>query len=105
MKTIEDLLEKEMARAREQFGPYHNAHELLGVLREEYLETEEAVRGNYLYKADGCYELLQVAAVALRYIREYGDPDKIALVQDCRWPGDDTDFLNDIVWRGGDNAN
>ena len=83
--TIADLtplLEKEMAFGRDKFGTYHNAHEHYAVLQEEVDEWWDAVKGNM---ADSCqYELLQVAAVALRYIIENGNAESIANVQRMR---------------------
>ncbi len=83
--TISDLtplLEKEMAFGRKEHGEYHSAHEHYAVLQEEVDEWWDAIKGNM---ADSCqYELLQVAAVALRYIIENGDAESIANVQRMR---------------------
>lgn len=62
------LVAKEMQWAYEKHGPYHNAHEQYAVMREEVDEWWDAVKGN---TADcELYELVQVAAVALRYVLE-----------------------------------
>jgi len=76
------LLENEISFGRDKYGPYHSAHEQYAVLQEEVDEWFDAIKGNM---ADCCqYELLQVAAVALRYILENGDVDSIANVQRMR---------------------
>lgn len=68
--------------AHAKYGDYHNAHEQYAVLQEEVDEWWDAVKGNM---ADCCqYELLQVAAVALRYIIENGDAESISNVQRMR---------------------
>lgn len=77
------LLSAEMDTAKAKYGPYHNSHEHYAVLQEEVDEWWDAVKGNM---ADYCqYELLQVAAVALRYIMENGDAESIAKVQRMRY--------------------
>jgi NTP pyrophosphatase (non-canonical NTP hydrolase) len=76
------LLDAEIAFGRDKYGPYHSAHEQYAVLQEEVDEWFDAIKGNM---ADCCqYELLQVAAVALRYILENGDKESIARVQAIR---------------------
>lgn len=60
----------ELTRARERFSPYASAHEGLAVIREEYLELEDAIfHGS---GADAYYEALQLAAVAVRYCVDIG---------------------------------
>ena len=82
LSDLSPLIEKEMAFGRKEYGPYHSAHEHYAVLKEEVEEWWDAVKGNM---ADSCqYELLQVAAVALRYIIENGDAESIANVQRMR---------------------
>jgi NTP pyrophosphatase (non-canonical NTP hydrolase) len=82
INDLSPLLEKEMDFGRDKFGAYHNAHEHYAVLQEEVDEWWDAIKGNM---ADSCqYELLQVAAVALRYIIENGDAESIANVQRMR---------------------
>ena len=65
---LNELIVKEMDYGRAKFGAYHNAHEHYAVLQEEVDEWWEAVKGNYADCA--MYELVQVAAVAIRYILE-----------------------------------
>ena len=81
------LLHAEIDKAEKKYGPFHNSHEHYAVLREEVDEWWDAVKGNM---ADCCqYELLQVAAVALRYILENGDAESISEVQRKRYEGRD----------------
>ena len=83
--TLSDLtpiLEKEMIWAHGKHGEYHNAHEQYAVMLEEVEEWWLSVKGNY---SDSCmYELVQVAAVALRYVMERGNIDRVAYVQQKR---------------------
>ena len=89
MTTLSDLIPlivTEMDTAKAKYGRYHNSHEHYAVLQEEVDEWWDAVKSNV---ADSCqYELLQIAAVALRYIIENGDIEKIALAQDDRYSRD-----------------
>ena len=84
MIEITKLIDKEMAYAYRRFGRFHNSHEHLGVLLEEFEEWKDEVKGNTSETSKGLYELIQVAAVALRYVIENGDIDKIALIQNRR---------------------
>jgi NTP pyrophosphatase (non-canonical NTP hydrolase) len=82
ISDIVPLLQKEMDAAELEYGYYHSAHEHYAVLQEEVDEWFDAIKKNI---ADSCqYELLQVAAVALRYIIENGDAEHIAEVQRMR---------------------
>ena len=82
LNELTELIEKEMTFGFIEYGPYHSAHEQYAVLKEEVEEWWDAIKGNM---ADSCqYELLQVAAVALRYIIENGDAESIANVQRMR---------------------
>lgn len=65
------LLQNEIAFGHALYGSYHNSHEHHSVLLEEVEEWWDAVKRN----TDGkeMYELIQVAAVALRYVMERGD--------------------------------
>jgi NTP pyrophosphatase (non-canonical NTP hydrolase) len=84
--TINDLLpllDKEMKTAYYKYGPYHNSHEQYAVLQEEVDEWFDAIKANI---SESCqYELLQIAAVALRFIIENGDAESIAEVQRLRY--------------------
>ncbi len=67
----EDVL-SEAARADAKFGQFHSSHEGLGVLREECVELEEAIRAN---NAAAIYaEAVQVAAVATRIAESLSCP-------------------------------
>jgi hypothetical protein len=68
LSDIIPLLQKEMDYADSKYGPYHNSHEHYAVLQEEVDEWWDAVKGNFSYCA--MYELIQVAAVALRFVIE-----------------------------------
>jgi len=82
LSDITALIQSEMDYGYSRFGRYHTAHEHYAVLQEEVDEWFDAIKGNM---ADSCqYELLQVAAVALRYIIENGDAESIANVQKMR---------------------
>lgn len=83
LSALIPLVTAEMDTASKKYGPFHNSHEHYAVLQEEVDEWWDAVKGNI---ADCCqYELLQVAAVALRYILENGDAESIANVQRMRY--------------------
>lgn len=77
------LLHYEMDTAEKKYGPFHNSHEHYAVLQEEVDEWWDAIKKNM---ADCCqYELLQISAVALRYILENGDAESIAEIQRMRY--------------------
>lgn len=83
LSSLIPLITAEMDAASNKYGPFHNSHEHYAVLQEEVDEWWDAVKGNM---ADCCqYELLQIAAVALRYILENGDAESIANVQRMRY--------------------
>lgn len=82
MNELIPLVTKEMQWAYEKHGPYHNAHEQYAVMQEEVDEWWQAVKGNYSDSA--LYELIQVAAVALRYVIEKEDWQDLAWIQDQR---------------------
>jgi len=82
LKDLTDLVQKEMDFGLAKFGKYHSAHEQYAVLKEECEEWWDAIKGNFADCAH--YELLQVAAVALRYIIENGDAASIENVQRMR---------------------
>ena len=83
--TYTDLLDTEMRHAFRKFGPYHNGHEVYGVLAEELAEFFDHVRDNTDNGPEAAYELVQLAAVALRYAIETSDVDEVANVQEDRW--------------------
>lgn len=83
--TYTDLLDTEMRHAFNKFGPYHNGHEVYGVLAEELAEFFDHVRDNTDNGPEAAYELVQLAAVALRYVIETSDVEAIGKVQEGRW--------------------
>lgn len=59
----------EIELGEDRFGPFHSLHEAVAILREEYLETENAVFWEAQKKGDFNVirkEAIQVAAVAIR---------------------------------------
>lgn len=83
--TYADLLDTEMLHAFVVHGPYHNGHEVYGVLAEELAEFFDHVRDNTDPSPKSAYELIQLAAVALRYVIETSDVDEVEKVQEGRW--------------------
>lgn len=81
LSDLMPLLADEMAHGYKRYGAYHNSHELYAVLKEEVDEFWDTVKGNTSESPEALYELLQVAAVALRYIIERGDAESIEAVQ------------------------
>lgn len=79
-----DLVKFEMEYALKKYGDYHNSHEHLGVLLEEFEEWKDEVKGNTANTPQAIYELIQIAAVALRYAMENGCVKTIAEVQEKR---------------------
>lgn len=68
-------VENEMRRGEERYGKFASGHEFMAVLQEEVTELWEDIR---LTGYPSYHELVQVAAVALRAIHQYGgdDPDR-----------------------------
>jgi len=79
-KHLIDIVFKEIEFGRSRYGPYINSHEQYGVLIEEVDEWFDSIRAN----DESLYELVQVAAVALRYVIERGDMFDIQSIQDER---------------------
>lgn len=65
-------LRAELFRARQHHKPIHSAHEGASVIREEWDELWDAVKGDDLRAA--CAEAVQIAAMALRFILDL-DPE------------------------------
>jgi chromosome segregation and condensation protein ScpB len=82
--TIYDLVGNEMVFGEIKYGKYHNSHEHYAVLKEELDEYWDDVKANKSETPQAMYELVQVAAVALRYVLERGDLESIREVQDKR---------------------
>jgi hypothetical protein len=58
---------QELQRATEKFGPMASGHEAVAVIEEEFLEFREAV---FWGRGDPRAEAIQLAAMALRYLRD-----------------------------------
>lgn len=67
---LEDVV-VEMRRATHKFGPIHTAHELLGILEEEWVEAKDEIFHN---GGPGALrvELMQVAAMCVRGVVDLG---------------------------------
>lgn len=64
-------IREEMERAENLYGPFHSLHEAIAVIREEYLELEQAIfwgNKNGNNNATVRLEALQVAAMATRLL-------------------------------------
>ena len=71
----------ELRRAQDRYPPMHSAHEGWGVIREEYLELEEALRmrqGDPERPARVRAEAIQVAAMCLRLVADVCDDEEAA---------------------------
>lgn len=67
-EVLQDV-KSEIQRGENRFGPFHSLHEAIAVLREEYIETENAVFWEAEKQNDLTIirnEAIQVAAVAIR---------------------------------------
>lgn len=76
-----NLVQKEIDYAAKRFGTFHSSHEHLGVLLEEFEEWKDEVKANTDKMPIALYELIQIAAVALRYVQEHGNIEMIQEVQ------------------------
>lgn len=79
-----EILESEMRFGFGKYGPYHTSHEHYAVLLEEVEEWWDEIKGNTDNRPEAHYELIQIAAVALRYVLENGNLDEIKKSQDRR---------------------
>jgi len=81
MKAIEEEIEY----ARDKYGAFNSTHELAAVLKEEYDEFWDLVKNNKYPEAEDLLpslmvrELTQIAAIAIRGIREL-ENDEIKFV-------------------------
>jgi len=71
LETITQEIHEEMAQAEGLYGPFHSLHEALAVIREEYLELENAIfwgnkNGDNVQAVRA--EALQVAAMTTRLV-------------------------------------
>jgi len=84
IKDLVPLIGNECEVAWNKYGNFHNSHEHYAVLKEEVDEWWDNVKFNLSDDASAHYELIQIAAVALRYLRENGDLRKIEKEQEER---------------------
>ena len=68
MKGTQREILAEALRAQERYGPMRSTHEALGVLLEEFIELQDAIRANDLPQVRK--EAIQLSAVALRLAAE-----------------------------------
>lgn len=72
MSSIIDQVEQELAKARAKHPtPFHSPQEGIAVLFEEMDEAWEAIKDDDF--AQACKEILQVAAMAVRYLQDLGN--------------------------------
>ena len=69
----------EVGRGEDEFGLFRSKHEAIAIIREEYLELEREVfwperRDKSIARQEQTQEAAQLAAMALRFVVEYGDP-------------------------------
>jgi hypothetical protein len=68
--SILDAVRAEVTRAESKHRPMNSAHEGHSVLREEVEELWDHVKADTGKSDDAEYEAIQVAAMAVRYIRD-----------------------------------
>lgn len=74
--NLSDIIEDvryEVDRAEAKHPPMHSAHEGHSVIREEFEELWEHVRADTGASAEARVEAIQLAAMAVRYIRDVID--------------------------------
>jgi len=79
------MIDREIQEGFARYNQYHNSHEHYAVLQEEVDEWWDAIKGNTSHTHESLYELIQIAAVALRYVIERGNIDAIKEVQEARY--------------------
>lgn len=84
-KKIIDMLDREIKEGFARYGLYHNSHEHYAVLQEEVDEWWDSIKCNTSHTSESHYELIQIAAVALRYVLERGNIEQIEKVQEERY--------------------
>lgn len=76
MTTFQDLVAgaviSELERARKKHGPMRSAHEGYAVIKEEFEEAWDAIKADDI--ASAREEMIQVAAMAMRFLLEVGVP-------------------------------
>ncbi|KKK51818.1 hypothetical protein LCGC14_3111130, partial [marine sediment metagenome] len=70
-----ETVRNEIYTAATKFPPFNSAHEGAAVIKEEFDELWEAVKGKQLSKQDQYGEAVQVAAMAVRFMLDCG-PDE-----------------------------
>ena len=76
--TLDAILSEvgdEVSRAEEKFPPFNSAHEGWAVIREEVDELWDAVRLNMGDGAGARMEAVQIAAMAIRYLRDVSNQE------------------------------
>lgn len=69
-ELIEEVRE-EVQRAYEMYGPFRTAHHGYSVILAELDEAKDEIRKGDLGRA--CEEMVQVAAMAVQFLKEFGD--------------------------------
>ena len=67
-----DAVRHELYEASSKFPPFNSAHEGAAVIKEEYDELWDAVKGKQFSKQDQYGEAVQVAAMAVRFMLDCG---------------------------------
>jgi len=77
-------VETEMHQSTRVYRPFKSPHEALGIIREEYLEFEQALfHGS---DSDTAEEAIQLAAMALKYLCQLVTPEDLKVAADrCRY--------------------
>lgn len=81
LDLIFDLLRKEIDGAIGKFRNFHSAHEGYAIVKEELDEMWDAIKMNDLKQSR--HEAIQVAAMAIRYLYDITDQNRI----DNTWDG------------------
>lgn len=73
------MIDIEMREAGQRYGSFNSPHELFGVLKEEMDEYWDSIKAD----EENLYELLQVIAVASRYLLERleYEPNTVASIE------------------------
>lgn len=70
IETILGDVRAELFQATAKFGPFNSAHEGYAVIKEEFDELWEEIKANDGDGDDARSEAIQVAAMAIRYVRD-----------------------------------